>query len=342
MPPQDLASQVAVQKKTTAPEHHQEDPEDMLHDVKLYQDAAIEYCDAYQALERKYSEQAWLMEEASGALTAAEVQTSQKEQQLKELQKKHDADVQLAVSKTTVQHEEQLSSVTQQLQAKDRAMEKLKEQVRALKISLASQTNLPSVAPTKEEVDLHKEVFDFLPGTVNTKRDAATYESRDQPFHFDKQVQFGNRSPVPDLKSGADPKGQTKIGHKVPITSTPFRDGNAVNKIFDISQISPMMSSHQDAVTIAAEVSAASAIQAPGEFCRMREPKITKFKGEYLADAELLFRSWWTDIMSNIQDCELDNKATIQLIKDMTAESTCREVEFQLDFVAVTSYIKTC
>ena len=81
MPPQDLASQIAVRKITTAPEHHQEDPEDMLHDVKLY---------------------------------------------------------------------------------------------------------LPSVALTEEEVDLCKDVFDFLPGTVNTKRGAATYESRDQPFHFMK------------------------------------------------------------------------------------------------------------------------------------------------------------
>ena len=91
------------------------------------------------------------------------------------------------------------------------------------------------------------------------------------------------------------------------------------------------MSSHQDAVTIAAEVSAAAATQASREFCQMREPKITKFKGGYLADAELLFRSWWTDILSNIQDCELDNKAAIQLIKDMTAESADCKVEFQLD-----------
>ena len=60
-----LASQIAVWKTTTAPEHHQkdpthpevshdmevEDPGDMLHDAKLYQDAVIEYCNAYQALE---------------------------------------------------------------------------------------------------------------------------------------------------------------------------------------------------------------------------------------------------------------------------------------------------
>ena len=138
-----------------------------------------------------------------------------------------------------------------------------------LEISLASQTNLTSVVPTKEEVDLHKEVFDFLPDTVNTKRGAATYESRDQPFCFDKQVRFGDRSPVSDLKLGTDPKSQTKISHEVPITSTPFRDMNAMNKTFDISQISPMMSSHQDVATIAAEVSAAAAAQASRELRRM-------------------------------------------------------------------------
>ena len=46
------------------------------------------------------------MEEASGALTGAEVQASEKQQQLIKLHKKHDADVQLAVSKTAVQYEE--------------------------------------------------------------------------------------------------------------------------------------------------------------------------------------------------------------------------------------------
>ena len=100
--------------------------------------------------------------------------------------------------------------MTQQLQAKDRAMQKLKDQMCALEISLASQTNLPSMAQSKEEVDLRKEVFNYLPGTVNMKRGRATYQSRDQLFQFEKQVQFGDRLPVPDLKSGADPKDQIK------------------------------------------------------------------------------------------------------------------------------------
>ena len=36
--------------------------------------------------------------------------------------------------------------------------------------------------------------------------------------------------------------------------------------------------------------------------------------------------------MAHIQDRELDNKAAIQLIKDMTLDSARREVEFQLGF----------
>ena len=78
----------------------------------------------------------------------------------------------------------------------------------------------------------------------------------------------------------------------MPVTSMPFHDNKAMNKTFDISQISPLMTDHQNAATIAAEVSAAAAAQASREFSQMHEPKIKKFKGGYLADAELLFRSW--------------------------------------------------
>ena len=50
-----------------------------------------------------------------------------------------------------------------------------------------------------------------------------------------------------------------------------------------------------------------------------------------MADAELTFWSWCSDIVAHIQDCELDNKASIQLIKDMTLDSACQGGEFQLD-----------
>ena len=64
----------------------------------------------------------------------------------------------------------------------------------------------------------------------------------------------------------------------------------------------------------------------------MWEPKITKLKGGYSADAELMFWSWRVDIEAHIMDCNLDNSAALQLIKDQTLESACcRKVKYQLD-----------
>ena len=105
-----------------------------------------------------------------------------------------------------------------------------------------------------------------------------------------------------------------------------------MNRTFDVSGISPTnFGAAQDVATIAAEVSAAVAAQASKKFRHMREPKITKLCVGYSADAELVFRSWWVDILANIQDRELDNKATIQLIKEQTLDNAHRKVEFQLD-----------
>ena len=66
-----------------------------------------------------------------------------------------------------------------------------------------------------------------------------------------------------------------------------------LNWTFNVSGIPPTnLGSAQDVATIAAEVLAAAAAQASKEFWRMREPKITKLRGGYSADAELIFQSW--------------------------------------------------
>ena len=105
-----------------------------------------------------------------------------------------------------------------------------------------------------------------------------------------------------------------------------------MNRTFDVSGISPTnFGAAQDAAMIAAEVSAAAVAQASKEFRHMWEPKITKLHGGYSADAELVFRSWRADILANIQDRELDNKAAIQLIKEQTLDNARCEVKFQLD-----------
>ena len=106
------------------------------------------------------------------------------------------------------------------------------------------------------------------------------------------------------------------------------------DRTFEVGPSAPLVDDSRIVATIAAEVSAAAAAaaaQASKEFCRMREPKITKLGGGYSADAELMFRSWKSDILVHINDRELDNKSAIQLIKEQTLDNACHKVEFQLD-----------
>ena len=91
---------------------------------------------------------------------------------------------------------------------------------------------------------------------------------------------------MPDLKLDADSEDQPMtLGQDIPRSSTPHCGAKPMNWTFDISHIPPMTGSPQDAAAITAEVSAAVAAQASKEFHQMRDPKITKFKGGYLADA---------------------------------------------------------
>ena len=65
---------------------------DLLKDAKFYQDIAIELQTAYKTLESRFTQQARLMKEASGALHAAESQASKRQQELLGLQKDREAD----------------------------------------------------------------------------------------------------------------------------------------------------------------------------------------------------------------------------------------------------------
>ena len=168
---------------------------DLLEDTKFYQDVAIELQTAYDTLQSRFMQQACLMEEASGALHAEETQASIRQQELLKLQKDRKADIQLAVGKAVFGYREQLAAAKQKQQSKDRkhqqTVHQLQDQVRALELSMASHATLPSVRPTKDEADLREEIFNYLPGTVNTRRGAAVYESQDQPFSYRKQVRLG-------------------------------------------------------------------------------------------------------------------------------------------------------
>ena len=113
-------------------------------------------------------------------------------------------------------------------------------------------------------------------------------------------------------------------------SSTPYRAVQS-DRTFEVRPSAPLVNDSRNVATIAAEVSAAAAVQPSKDFHRMHEPKVTKLRGGYSAHTELMFRSWKSDILAHINDPELDNKSAIQLIKEQTLDKACHEVEFQLN-----------
>ena len=69
------------------------------------------------------------------------------------------------------------------------------------------------------------------------------------------------------------------------------------------------------------------------EFCKLHEPNINKPKGGYYATANLIFQSWLKDIWVHVEDQNLNQREAMQLIKDITAEHACDEVEFYMGMV---------
>ena len=169
MDPGDLASQITVRRPRPTPRPQSQDqlqdqsgledsetPQtsgeeesqsglhlgDLLEDTKFYQDVTIELQTTYDTLERRFTQQARLMEEASGALHTAESQASKRQQELLKLQKDHEADIQLAVGKVVHEYREQLAAAKHKQQSKDckhqQTVHQLQDQVCALELSLAS------------------------------------------------------------------------------------------------------------------------------------------------------------------------------------------------------------
>ena len=261
---------------------------DIADDAKLFQDAATEYQLTYQTLDKKYSEQAVLVHEASEALKASEDRTKELQKELDALKRNRESDIELAVGGAVLQYEELLSSEQSRAQDQQATIAELKGQIQAMQESLTSQKDLPSVPSegvTQEGENLREKVFNYVPGTVNTRRGAAVYDSPDQPYSFQKHVRFGDRFKQPDLESDVEESGITANIPKMTTTqiparsSTPYRGASEgpMNRTFEVSGISPTnLGAAHDAATIAAEVSAAAVAQASKEFRRMREPKITK------------------------------------------------------------------
>ena len=246
VPPMELAEQIVVRRQIPV-----EDPEEMgstdpnpvlttidetgsetgdiVQDAKFFQEVATEYQLAYQSLDEKYSHQAVLVKEASEALKASESHVAELQEEVMALKKTRDTDIQQAVRQAVSQYEQRLSTEQSRTQEHHSAIAELQGQVQALQVSLASRRDLPSVGVTQEGMNLRDEVFNYVPGTINTNWGAAVYDSPDQAFSFQKHVRFGDRPNQPDLESDVAGSGTPTSPPTLPPTqlpphsSTPFR-----------------------------------------------------------------------------------------------------------------------
>ena len=176
---------------------------DITGDAKLFQEAATEYQLAYQSLDKKYSEQAVLVHEASEALKASQSCVEELQKEMEALRQNRESDIQLAVGGAVLQYEQCLTSEQSRAQAQQSTITELQGQIQVLQVSL-SQRDLPSVpseGATREGENLKDKIFNYVPGTVNTRRGTAVYDSPDQPYSFQKHVRFGDRPNQPDLES---------------------------------------------------------------------------------------------------------------------------------------------
>ena len=223
--------------------------------------------------------------------------------------------------KTNEQHNVQISQV-------------LKE-IDALKEHSCTQQKAEVVEPGDKISDLKTTAFDFVPGTVNTKRGGAINLHEETilwsknedapPIPPRKHVHFTStpHHPVqPNLFDSDDDN---------PITGHPRNPfiGNPSNP-FTQQQVHghiPVQTTvDTDVTTIIGNTMSAVA----SEFKKMREPKLAKLKGGITSGASLFFNSWVKDVRAVILERAMSNAEALQLVKDYTEGKARQQVEFYI------------
>ena len=67
------------------------------------------------------------------------------------------------------------------------------------------------------------------------------------------------------------------------------------------------------------------------EFKKLKEPKLAKLKGGYSSEANSFFQGWAKDVRAVVADRQLTDSEAIQLIKEYTEASACKQVDSFLD-----------
>ena len=222
--------------------------------------------------------------------------------------------------RTNEQHNAQISMVLTEINA-------LKEHSRTQqKAEVEAGDKIPELKTT---------AFDFLPGTVNTKRGGAVNLHEETilwsknedapPVPPRKHVHFTSTPRHPVQSNLFDSDDDNPItGHPGnPFISNP---GNPFTQQQVRGNVPVQTTVDTDATTIIGNTMSAVA----SEFKKIREPKLAKLKGGVTSGASLFFNSWVKDVRSVIQERSMSNTESLQLVKDYTEGRAHQQVEFYI------------
>ena len=186
---------------------------------------------------------------------------------------------------------------------------------------------------------LKSTAFNFMPGTLNTRRggainihdDTILWSKNDDappiPPHKqdEKHVHFTStpRHPVQSNLFDSDDENPIISHSGNPFISNP---GNPFVQQPVCSQIPAQTTVDTNATTIIGNTMSAVA----SEFKKMREPKLTKLKGGITSGASLFFNSWVKDVRAVILERSMSNAESLRLVKDYTEGKAHQQVEFYI------------
>ena len=174
---------------------------------------------------------------------------------------------------------------------------------------------------------LKSTAFNFMPGTVNTRRGGAV-NIHDDTILWSKN---DDAPPIPLCKQDKKHVHFTStpchpvqsnlfnLDEEIPIVGHSgnlfiSNPGNPFVQQLVRSQIPAQTTVDTDATTIIGNTMSAIA----SEFKKMREPKLAKLKGRITSGASLFFNSWVKDIRAVILERSMSNAESLQLVKEYT------------------------
>ena len=155
---------------------------------------------------------------------------------------------------------------------------------------------------------LRRNIFNFVPNTVNTNRGGA--------------VQLG------DTMNYSETAYETPLHpKKVHFSSTPLVVNNDDREVLG--------SQTTDIEMTAASILQNTAMTAAKELKHIRQPKLTILKGGCSQSAVLRYKGWLADARQIVSDRELNQMESIQLLKDHSEGRIHQQIEF---YLAATRY----